>query len=87
MMPLIFQQRITPDDLTKHPENIFMFGDNELRRGKGDRLVFVVATQTHSALQRSAHPSAPMTPIGPPTTLIASSPSSHTISRPQSRTF
>ena len=34
-MPLIFQQRITPDDLTKHPENIFMFGDNELRRGKG----------------------------------------------------
>jgi hypothetical protein len=35
MMPLIFQQRITPDDLTKHPESIFMFGDNELRRGKG----------------------------------------------------
>jgi hypothetical protein len=35
MMPLIFQQRITHDDLTKHPENIFIFGDNELRRGNG----------------------------------------------------
>ena len=34
-MPLIFQDRIVSDDLHAHPDRLFLFGDNELRRGRG----------------------------------------------------
>ena len=34
-MPLIFQDRILSDDLHAHPDRLFLFGDNELRRGRG----------------------------------------------------
>ena len=34
-MPLIFQDRIVSDDLRAHPDRLFLFGDNELRRGRG----------------------------------------------------
>jgi len=34
-MPLIFQRRITSADLSHHPERLYLFGDNEARRGLG----------------------------------------------------
>jgi hypothetical protein len=34
-MPLIFQDQIVSDDLRAHPDRLFLFGDNELRRGRG----------------------------------------------------
>jgi len=34
-MPLIFQERITADDLSEHPARLFLFGDNERRAGSG----------------------------------------------------
>ena len=34
-MPLIFQDQIVSDDLHAHPDRLFLFGDNELRRGRG----------------------------------------------------
>lgn len=34
-MPLIFQHQIVSDDLRAHPDRLFLFGDNELRRGRG----------------------------------------------------
>jgi hypothetical protein len=34
-MPLIFQHRIVSDDVHAHPDRLFLFGDNELRRGRG----------------------------------------------------
>ena len=34
-MPLIFQDRIERSDLMRHPERLYLFGDNEQRRGLG----------------------------------------------------
>ena len=34
-MPLIFQDRITSDDLRDHPDRLYLFGDNEQRQGHG----------------------------------------------------
>jgi hypothetical protein len=34
-MPLIFQNRIEPSDLRDHPDHLYLFGDNELRKGRG----------------------------------------------------
>lgn len=34
-MPLLFQERIVRADLRASPETLFVFGDNELRRGMG----------------------------------------------------
>jgi hypothetical protein len=34
-MPLIFQDRITSDDLRGHPDRLYLFGDNEQRHGHG----------------------------------------------------
>jgi hypothetical protein len=34
-MPLIFQHQIVSDDVHAHPDRLFLFGDNELLRGRG----------------------------------------------------
>jgi hypothetical protein len=34
-MPLIFQDRLTPGDLSSRPDWLFLFGDNERRLGRG----------------------------------------------------
>ena len=34
-MPLIFQDLITENDLIFHPDRLYLFGDNELRQGRG----------------------------------------------------
>lgn len=34
-MPVIFQEQISRTDLHCHPGNLYVFGDNEARRGMG----------------------------------------------------
>jgi hypothetical protein len=34
-LPLVFQDRITAQDLRDHPDRLYLFGDNEARQGRG----------------------------------------------------
>jgi hypothetical protein len=34
-MPLVFQDRITENDLADNPDHLYLFGDNEARHGRG----------------------------------------------------
>jgi Domain of unknown function (DUF4326) len=44
-MPRIFQDQIRPEDLRDNPGRIFLFGDNELRQGRGGQAAVGVATK------------------------------------------
>ena len=56
-MPLVFQDHITRADLRRHPDRLYLFGDNEQRRGLGGQAAACRGEPNAVGVATKRHPS------------------------------